>query len=155
MPSSPNDFDFMFGHYKIAHRRLRQRLKGFDDWQEFSGESNTVPILGGMGNVEDNLLHLPQGSYRATAIRSSDANLGLWSIWWLDGRKPHHIETPVIGGFDQGVGSFFASVQFEGKPAQMRFIWRPNAPDGPIWEQALSPDAGESWETNWVMRFSR
>jgi hypothetical protein len=29
------------------------------------------------------------------------------------------------------------------------------SPDLAQWEQAFSPDGGATWETNWVMRYSR
>jgi hypothetical protein len=35
-----------------------------DDWQEFEGTSEARSLLGGAGNVDDNLLELPAGSYR-------------------------------------------------------------------------------------------
>lgn len=44
---------------------------------------------------------------------------------------------------------------FEGKPVVVRFRWSVPAPDSPRWEQAFSPDGGETWETNWIMEFTR
>ena len=57
----------------MHHRRLATRLAGADDWEEFAGTSETRPVLGGNGNVEDNVLHIASGSYRAIAVRSYDA----------------------------------------------------------------------------------
>jgi hypothetical protein len=69
----PSDFDFMIGDWRVHHRRLNSRLAGCTDWTEFTGESSTRKILGGFGNVEDNLLHFPDGDVRAVAVRSFDA----------------------------------------------------------------------------------
>jgi hypothetical protein len=30
------------------HRRLKERLAGSDEWQEFEGTSNAWPLLGGL-----------------------------------------------------------------------------------------------------------
>ena len=33
------DFDFFVGRWKVHNRRLRERLKGSTDWEEFEGTS--------------------------------------------------------------------------------------------------------------------
>jgi hypothetical protein len=80
---------------------------------------------------------------------------GQWSIWWLDGRNPGSIDTPVVGRFENGVGAFLADETFAGKPIRVRFFWTVSRPDRPRWEQAFSTDAGATWETNWIMDFTR
>lgn len=149
------DFDFEFGRWVVRHRRLKERLVGSDDWEDFDGTSEARPILGGNGNVEDNVLHFPTGSYRAAAIRSFDTTLNKWAIWWLDSRGPHTLDVPVIGQFENGVGAFYAEDTFGGRPIRVRFLWLDTHTDCPRWEQAFSVDDGKTWETNWVMAFSR
>lgn len=152
---SATDFDFQQGRWQVKHRRLKQRLADCHDWEAFDGACEQRPILGGNGNIEDNLLHLPDGDYRAVALRSFDSTSGAWAIWWLDSRNPHAIDVPVIGRFEDGVGSFYADDTHDGRPVRMRFLWLDTDTDTPRWEQALSADGGTSWETNWVMRFTR
>lgn len=81
----PADFDFMIGDWKVQHRRLNQRLVGCTDWTDFLGISSTRKILQGFGNVEDNVLYLPEGEVNALALRSFDLTTQKWAIWWLDG----------------------------------------------------------------------
>lgn len=150
-----SDFAFAVGAWRVSHRRLRDRLVGCREWLAFRGEMFTRPVLGGFGNVEDNLLHHPDGTYRAIAVRSFDAKSGLWSIWWLDGRAPHQLDVPVIGRFDGVVGTFYADDFLEGVPIKIRFLWLVSNPDKPRWEQAFSTDSGVTWETNWTMDFHR
>jgi hypothetical protein len=149
------DFDFQQGRWHVRHRRLKARLAGCTDWEEFPGTCEQRAILGGNGNVEDNLLHFPSGTYRAIALRSYDPASGNWAIWWLDGRAPHALDTPVIGRFEDGVGTFYAEDVLDGAPVRMRFLWLGTDTPSPRWEQALSADAGASWETNWTMHFER
>lgn len=111
--------------------------------------------MGGSGNIEDNLIHLPEGAYRAVALRSYDAASGNWAIWWLDGRAPHQLDVPVVGRFEGGVGTFLADDTFDGRPIKVRFLWRRSDANYCRWEQAFSADAGKSWETNWTMDFRR
>lgn len=150
-----SDFDFEFGRWTVEHRRLKARLVGCDDWDVFTGTSETRAVLGGNGNIEDNLLHVPDGPYRAIAIRSFNAAQGTWAIWWLSALDPHSLDVPVIGRFTNGVGSFFAKDQFDDQPVTVRFLWLQTHTQTPRWEQALSRDDGATWETNWTMDFSR
>ena len=151
----PADFDFMIGDWRVHHRRLNSRLTGSTEWTEFAGLSSTAKILGGFGNVEDNLLRFPDGDVRAVAVRSFDASAGTWAIWWLDGRAPHNLDVPVVGGFTGSVGLFFAKDTLEGRPISIRFTWNANPGGNPRWEQAFSADGGSTWEINWTMDFTR
>lgn len=154
-PSQPTDFDFLTGRWQVQHRRLTARLAGDTRWETFAGTCEQRPLMGGLANVDDNWLDLPGGGYRAVSLRSFDPASRLWSIWWLDGRQPHRIDVPVIGGFAAGVGRFEADDVFEGRPIRVRFLWSGITADACQWAQAYSADGGASWETNWVMQFQR
>lgn len=151
--TAPSDFDFIIGDWRVRHRRLNARLAGCTDWTEFEGDSSTCKILGGYGNLEDNLLHLPDGPVRAVAMRSYCRSAGTWSIWWLDGRNPTALDAPVVGKFADHVGLFFADDVLDGRPIRVRFTWTATPGAHPRWEQAFSADGGQSWETNWQMEF--
>lgn len=153
--NAPSDFDFVLGDWHVTHRRLKERLNGSNEWIEFDGRMSTHKVLGGYGNVEDNLLNLPEGAYRAMALRAFNPQTGQWSIWWLDGRFPGQLDVPVVGRFQNGVGTFLADDTFNGIPIKVRFLWSAINADNLHWEQAFSNDGGASWETNWTMDFSR
>ena len=148
-------FDFQVGEWRVAHRRLKQRLANCTEWEEFAGTCSMRLILDGAGNIEDNRLDIASGAYRAVALRSFDPASETWAIWWLDGRDPHNLDVPVIGRFDDGVGSFFAEDQLDGHPIKLRFLWLATDTATPRWEQAMSADDGATWETNWTMDFTR
>jgi hypothetical protein len=63
------DFDFLFGTWRVHHRKLKHRLAGDTDWIQFEGEMICWPLLGGLGNVDDDLLDDPSGAYRAMSLR--------------------------------------------------------------------------------------
>jgi hypothetical protein len=56
-----------------------------DDWQEFEGTSEARSLLGGAGNVDDNLLELPAGSYRAVSLRAFDSSSPASPQQWSPG----------------------------------------------------------------------
>ena len=154
--SAPHDFDFLIGSWRVHHRRLKLRLAGNHDWEEFEGTSRLEMTMAGAGTVDDNWLDLPGGAYRAVGIRAYDPKTGLWSIWWLDGRTPFgDLDPPVKGRFVNGVGVFYADDTLRGKPVRVRFIWSNITANSAHWEQAFSPDGGKTWEVNWVTDFSR
>jgi hypothetical protein len=150
-----HDFDFLFGTWRVHHRRLVARLAGSDEWQEFESTQVAYPILGGAGNIDDNVLELPAGTYRAISLRTFDPEADLWSIWWLDGRSPTRLDPPVVGGFRDGLGTFMGNDTFEGRPIIVRFRWSDITPATARWEQAFSEDGGSTWELNWVMELTR
>lgn len=154
-PDSPADFDFFIGEWDVTHRRLTARLSGCTEWETFAGLTTVRKILGGFGNVDDNLLHLPEGAYRAATLRAFNPQTRQWSIWWLDSRSPGAFDVPVVGSFHDGLGTFIAQDQLNGRPIVVRFLWSVPAPDRPRWEQAFSPDGGQTWEVNWIMQFAR
>ena len=85
--SGADDFDFLMGRWRVAHRRLKKWLSGSSDWTEFEGTNEAWKVLGGLGNVDDNWMDLPGGAYRAVTLRSFDPQTQQWTIWWLDGRR--------------------------------------------------------------------
>jgi hypothetical protein len=154
--SGLHDFDPLVGRWQAHHRRLKERLAGSHEWVEFDGTSTLWPVMGGWGNVDDNVLKKPGGEYRAVTLRAYDPKTGQWAIWWLDGRNPFgELDPPVKGRFENGVGTFYADDTLRGKPIRMRFIWSQLTSASPHWEQAFSPDGGKTWETNWTTDFRR
>lgn len=150
------DFDFLVGHWTVQHRRLRRRLAGCTDWDHFGGTSQLWLVLDGLGTVDDNWLDLPGGAYRAITLRAFDPKARHWAIWWLDGRQPQDLDTPVRGGFGaDGVGRFYGDDVFEGRPIRVRFQWSHITPVSCRWAQAFSTDGGVQWEVNWEMDFQR
>jgi hypothetical protein len=151
---APSDFDFIIGHWTVKHSRLSARLCNCREWIQFAGRSSCGKILGGFGNIEDAILEFPDDTFRAAAVRSYCTKTKTWSIWWLDGRNPTQLDIPVVGGFNDHVGLFFADDVLNGKAIKVRFTWTATSDQNPRWEQAFSDDGGETWETNWIMEFA-
>jgi hypothetical protein len=61
----------------------------------------------------------------------------------------------VLGSFDGDTGIFEGEDTFEGRPIRVRFVWSGVDTATPRWEQAFSADGGKTWETNWIMEFTR
>lgn len=88
------------------------------------------------------------------SLRLFDPDMRRWSIYWADNRAGV-LQPPVVGAFADGVGVFAGADVCAGQAVVARFTWSAITATSARWAQAFSSDAGESWETNWVMLFER
>ena len=51
--SGVHDFDFLAGKWQVHSRKLKERLAGSHDWEEFDGTIRSFPLMGGLCNVDD------------------------------------------------------------------------------------------------------
>lgn len=149
------DFDFLIGSWKIHHRRLKERLKGCTEWEEFEGTVEVRPILGGLGNMDELTMDRVSGRVEAVTVRLYNPVTREWSIYWVADSSPGRLDVPMVGKFNGPRGEFFSQELFEGVHIFNRFIWTVNGPNACRWEQAFSADGGKTWETNWTMNFTR
>jgi hypothetical protein len=146
------DFDFLHGSWRIDHRRLKERLTGCEEWEEFSTRMECRPILGGAGNLDEG--EFPSRGYHAMSLRLYDRQEQTWTIYWMTSLSGG-IDPGVTGRFNDGVGEFFGPDTHEGTPVLARYTWSDITPAAARWAQAFSTDDGQTWETNWIMRLTR
>jgi hypothetical protein len=148
-----HDFDFLAGPWTIHNRRLRERLKGSDVWDEFTATHVSRRLLNGLGNEDEYRTDFWLG-YVGMAFRFFNPETNQWSIYWADSRRGV-LDPAVVGGFSGPTGVFVGEDTFEGRRILVRFIWSRVDTPTPHWEQAFSADGGTTWETNWTMDFTR
>jgi len=152
--SSARDFDFWMGTWQSSNRRLRKRLAGCDEWDEFEGTCVARPVLDGFANVEEFQTDYA-GGFVGMAVRVFDPATRLWAIYWADSRFPGLLESPVVGSFSDGVGIFECDELFEGRQIIVRYTWSDITATSARWAQSFSDDGGETWETNWTVEHTR
>jgi hypothetical protein len=150
------DFDFYVGSWKVHHSRLRERLVGCTDWEEFEGTSTAFNILGNSANFDESTMEREAGQVHGMTLRLYDAKSGEWSLYWA-ATGSGQLDIPMVGSFDElnGTGKFYAHETHNGQHVYSRFIWSNITATSTRWEQALSTDGGETWETNWIMESTR
>lgn len=153
--SAANDFDYFLGDWKVRHRRLAQRLVGSTQWEEYAGTTHCQAILGGIANFNDSITHRAGATYRSLGLRAFDPNTKVWTDWSLDGRNPTQVTVDGVGRFANRIGTFFADDTYNGKPVRVRGTFTPLTAGSAQWEQAYSADGGRTWETNYVMHYTR
>jgi hypothetical protein len=148
-------FDFLIGSWRVRNRRLAERLKGCADWEEFESSCHVRTILGGLGNMDEFTMERVSGRVLAVTLRLFNPITGEWSIYWAASTGNGRLDVPMVGRFEGTRGEFFSQEVFEGRHIFNRFIWTVETPDSCRWEQAYSADGGKTWETNWIMEFTR
>lgn len=145
------DFDFLTGNWTVANRRLRQRLAGCDEWEEFTATSVAWSLLDGSANIDQ--FTFPDGS-SALTLRLFEPESRQWSLSWATSAQGR-LFPPVIGAFSDGTGLFYGDDVHVGTPVRVRYIWSEITPTSARWEQAFSADQEKTWETNWIMELVR
>jgi hypothetical protein len=148
------DFDFLFGTWSVLNRRLKARLRGSTEWEEFLSTCRVRPILGGLGNMDEFTIDAPSGRIEAVTVRLYSPTAKEWSIYWAASPGSGRFDVPMVGHFEGPRGEFYSQEVFEGRHIFNRFIWTVVSRDACRWEQAFSVDGGRIWETNWVMDFT-
>lgn len=146
------DFDFFIGSWNVTNRRLKTRLAGSTDWEEFPGTSVSKSILEGTGNMDE--IRMPTRGVTGMTIRLFDPARREWSLYWVNSREGR-LYPPVVGRFVAGRGEFYGDDTEGGRPVRVRYVWSMITPTSARWEQAFSVDGGQTWETNWIMEFTR
>ncbi|MEP6730095.1 MAG: NIPSNAP family protein [bacterium] len=153
--SGIHDFDFLHGEWRVHNRKLRHRLVGSTDWYEFDGRATERALWGGQANIEEYEATLPNGDVvRGLALRLYQPETKRWTIQW-SGSATGTLDAPMTGTFADGRGVFYGHEDCEGRAVFTRFIWTSASDSSARWEQAFSADGGSTWETNWVMDFTR
>jgi len=152
LTSSPNDFDFLVGKWKMHHRRLNKRLENCKEWTEFESMDSNYKILSGTADMDiystTQMPGLEGKLFEGITLRLFDPKTRLWRLYWV-ASNVGVLDPPVVGSFEKNVGHFFAKDTFNGKNIIMVFRWDVRDKDHPIWSQAFSQDNGKTWEWNW------
>jgi hypothetical protein len=150
--ASKHDFDFLFGTWKVHNRYLKDRLRGSTEWTEFEATCEAMPLLHGLANLDRYTSVRDGAPFEGMTLRLFDPATGEWTLHWADSAHPGALIPPMRGAFHGGVGEFFGDETVDGRTVLCRFLW---TSDPPRWEQAFADDGGKTWETNWIMEFTR
>jgi hypothetical protein len=108
-----------------------------NEWEEFDGTCAAQKIMGGQGNMDDNVLNLPSGSCRRHAGLRSGAS----ALVHLVAGRPHAVAARSAGSREvRGRhGTFLADGTFAGRRFACDSVgWTRSR--NPGWEQAFSED---------------
>jgi hypothetical protein len=149
-----HDFDFNFGTWKMHISRLEHPLSGSTSWVEYDGESVVSKVWEGAASLLQLEASGSRGHIEGAGLRLYDPKAHQWSLNWASSADGV-LGRPMIGEFINGRGDFFDQELFNGRTIMVRNSFSEITPDSSRFEQAFSADGGKTWETNWIMTFTR
>jgi len=149
------DFDFNLGTWRTHVKRLLHPLTASSTWAEYDGTSVVSKVWDGRANLLELEADGPAGHIEGLGLRLYNPETHQWSLNWASSVDGEFQQPPMIGQFVGGRGEFVDQEVFSGKSILSRNAFSDISPDFARFEQAFSDDGGRSWETNWVMTFTR
>jgi len=149
-----HDFDFNIGTWKTHVSRLLHPLTGSTTWTEYDGISVVRKVWNGRANLLELEVDGVEGHIQGLGLRLYNPESHQWSLNWANG-EDGTMTKPMIGEFKNGGGEFFDHEKFQGRGIFVRNRFFKITPNSSHFEQAFSNDGGKTWETNWIMTFTR
>lgn len=149
-----HDFDFNFGRWKTHVSRLLHPLTGSKTWAEYDGISIVRKVWNGKASLFELDVSGPAGHIEGVGLRLYNPQSRQWSLNWANGTDGL-LQPPMFGEFQNGRGEFYDQEQFNGRMILSRNGFSDITPNSSRFEQAFSDDYGKTWETNWIMTFTR
>jgi hypothetical protein len=149
-----HDFDFNIGTWKTHVSRLQHPLTGSTTWVEYEGISVVRKVWNGRASLFELEVDGPAGHIEGVGLRLYNPQSHQWSLNWANS-SDGTLNQPTIGEFKNGRGEFFDQEPFNGRAIFVRNGFSEITPNSSRFEQAFSDDGGKTWETNWIMTFTR
>lgn len=145
-----HDFDSLMGNFTFHLHYMLHPLTTTPDWTDMDGSGACYPVWNGRAQLDTVELDGPAGSHmEGLTLRLYDRNARQWRLYWSNSRVGR-IDPPQIGEFRNGHGDFYTTDTINGKTTLIRFDWSRMSSRTPHFEQAFSPDGGQTWEVNWI-----
>jgi hypothetical protein len=148
------DFDFNFGTWKTHVKRLQHPLTGSSSWTEYDGTSVVSKVWDGRASLLELEADGPAGHLQGFGLRLYNPEAHQWNLNWVSGASGE-FDQPMVGQFEAGRGEFVDQELFGGKVILARNAFSDISAYFARFEQAFSDDGSRSWETNWIMTFTR
>ena len=85
-----HDFDFIYGKWRMPNHKLKKRLAGSHEWDDFVTCDEGSPLPGGVGDI-DYWKASYWKDFVGVTVRTYDPKTGLWRIYWVDNTFSEHL----------------------------------------------------------------
>ncbi len=148
------NFDFLEGKWHVWSHSLRERMSESVEWLENTMETEFTVFLGGLVVINNTYGTFNGNDMDGLMIRAYDPSKDEWEFRWMSRAYPHLTEQ-VRGRFDQGIGLFYGTEQYDGHTFEMRFRWKQLSEDRAYWDQSYQDPETGAWQVNWILEYRR
>lgn len=149
-----HDFDFNFGTWKTHVSRLLHPLAGSTTWTAYDGVSTVRKVWDGRASLFELEVEGPAGHIEGLGLRLYNPQSHQWNLNWTNS-SIGMLDGAMIGEFNNAGGQFYGHDTLDGRSILVRNSFSEIKPTSSHFEQAFSADGGKTWETNWIMTFTR
>ena len=151
---SERDFDFNMGHWKTDIRAATSPLSSPGSWTHLRGTHVVYRVWDDWADIGQLEVDGPSGHVEYLALRLYDRESHQWRVYFANG-KSGTLEQPMIGRFEDGVGTFIGLDEMDGKTVLIRNVWSGITSASCNQDWAISVDGGKTWVPTWISRDTR
>ena len=145
----------LLGNFNFQLHFMLHPLTSTPDWTDMAGTGACYEVWNGQAQLDTIELDSASGGHmEGLTLRLYDRDSRQWRLYWANNRIGR-LDPPQIGDFRDGHGDFYTTDTINGKTTLIRFDWSRMTSSAPHFEQAFSPDGGQSWEVNWITNQTR
>jgi hypothetical protein len=150
-----HDFDPLMGNFTFHLHYMLHPLTSTPGWTDMDGTGACYKVWNGRADLDTVELDSAAGGHiEGLTLRLYDPAARQWRLYWANSRIGR-LDPPQIGDFRNGHGDFYTTDTINGKVVLIRFDWTRMTSGTPHFEQAFSPDGGQTWEVNWITNQKR
>ena len=136
--SQAHAFDFLWGHWRT----------------DTQGRVTVHKVWGGQADLEEMEANRSGGPRAQLTLRLYDPTARQWYLYRAN-RADGMLKEPLIGDFKEGRGVFYEQDTHAGHSVFVREVYSDIAADSYRFEQAVSPDGGRTWRTDFTTHLTR
>lgn len=150
-PTGQRDFDWQVGSWSVHMKRLQHPLTDPTSRAELDGKLTVRPVWNGRAHLAEITSESPSGKLEFLSLRLFNPKTHQWSLNFAS-RDSGELGAPMVGGFKAGHGEFYDYESVNDRMTLARFTFADIKSDASREELAFSVDAGQTWETDWIIR---
>ena len=145
-----HDFDPLLGNFTYHLHYMLHPLTSTPDWTDMDGTGACYKVWNGRAQLDTIEVDSARGGHiEGLTLRLYDPAHRQWRLYWANSRVGR-LDPPQIGDFRNGHGDFYTTDTINGKTVLIRYDWTRMTSGTPHFEQAFSPDGGQTWQVNWI-----
>ncbi|MFI4885580.1 MAG: hypothetical protein ACHQIF_08430 [Steroidobacterales bacterium] len=144
-----HDFDFNMGHWSTHIRAVVNPLSAPGVWRDLQGTHVVYRVWDDWADIGQLQADGPGGHIEDLALRLYDRKTQQWRVYFANSNSGT-LDSPMVGGFKNGVGTFVFLDEMEGKTVLVRNVWSDITSKTCHQDWAISADGGKTWVPTWV-----